>query len=106
MIQTTLSLKGRALRYLAAREHSRAELERKRKEKFQYTGEKLSLNFQDIEVRSVLQLIADFTDLNLVLGAWNTTGPQGDIAPFPDGDGTVNFDDLNEVLANWGTTCP
>jgi type IV pilus assembly protein PilQ len=33
---------------------------------FQYTGEKLSLNFQDIEVRSVLQLIADFTDLNLV----------------------------------------
>ncbi|MDZ7826425.1 MAG: secretin N-terminal domain-containing protein [Gammaproteobacteria bacterium] len=33
---------------------------------FKYTGEKLSLNFQDIEVRSVLQLIADFTDLNLV----------------------------------------
>ena len=31
-----------------------------------YSGEKLSLNFQDIEVRSVLQLIADFTDLNLV----------------------------------------
>lgn len=31
-----------------------------------YVGEKLSLNFQDIEVRSVLQLIADFTDLNLV----------------------------------------
>jgi type IV pilus assembly protein PilQ len=43
-----------------------AELERKRKDKFQYTGEKLSLNFQDIEVRSVLQLIADFTELNLV----------------------------------------
>lgn len=33
---------------------------------FKYSGEKLSLNFQDIEVRSVLQLIADFTDLNLV----------------------------------------
>ncbi|MFY0729633.1 type IV pilus secretin PilQ [Pseudomonas sp. NFX15] len=31
-----------------------------------YTGEKLSLNFQDIDVRSVLQLIADFTHLNLV----------------------------------------
>ncbi|MCP5018564.1 MAG: type IV pilus secretin PilQ family protein [Ketobacter sp.] len=45
---------------------SAAELERKRKDKFQYTGEKLSLNFQDIEVRSVLQLIADFTELNLV----------------------------------------
>lgn len=32
-----------------------------------YTGEKLSLNFQDIEVRSVLQLIADFTGLNVVV---------------------------------------
>lgn len=37
-----------------------------KKEKFAFTGEKLSLNFQNIEVRSVLQLIADFTDLNLV----------------------------------------
>ncbi|WKN21394.1 MULTISPECIES: type IV pilus secretin PilQ [Azotobacter] len=34
--------------------------------RFAYTGERLSLNFQDIDVRSVLQLIADFTDLNLV----------------------------------------
>jgi type IV pilus assembly protein PilQ len=33
---------------------------------FQYTGEKMSLNFQDIEVRAVLQLIADLTELNLV----------------------------------------
>lgn len=33
---------------------------------FKYTGERLSLNFQDIEVRAVLQLIADFTGLNLV----------------------------------------
>lgn len=45
---------------------TRAEAERKRKDAFEYTGEKLSLNFQDIEVRSVLQLIADFTGLNLV----------------------------------------
>ena len=37
-----------------------------RQDIFKFTGEKLSLNFQDIEVRSVLQLIADFTDLNLV----------------------------------------
>jgi type IV pilus assembly protein PilQ len=36
------------------------------KKKFNYTGERLSLNFQDIEVRSVLQLLADFTDLNMV----------------------------------------
>jgi type IV pilus assembly protein PilQ len=37
-----------------------------REDVFRFKGEKLSLNFQDIEVRSVLQLIADFTDLNLV----------------------------------------
>lgn len=42
------------------------EVEDRRKDKFPYSGEKLSLNFQDIEVRSVLQLIADFTGLNLV----------------------------------------
>ncbi|OHY72630.1 fimbrial protein [Marinobacter sp. AC-23] len=42
------------------------EAESRREEKFPYSGEKLSLNFQDIEVRSVLQLIADFTGLNLV----------------------------------------
>jgi type IV pilus assembly protein PilQ len=36
------------------------------KNKFGYTGDKLSLNFQDIEVRAVLQLIADFTGLNMV----------------------------------------
>ncbi|BFM21916.1 type 4a pilus secretin PilQ [Gilvimarinus japonicus] len=33
---------------------------------FEYTGSRLSFNFQDIEVRAVLQIIADFTDLNLV----------------------------------------
>ncbi len=43
------------------------ELEERVKEKFGYTGERLSLNFQDIEVRSVLQLLADFTDLNIVV---------------------------------------
>ncbi len=32
-----------------------------------YTGKTLSLNFQDIEVRSVLQLLADFTDKNIVV---------------------------------------
>jgi type IV pilus assembly protein PilQ len=42
------------------------EVDDRRKEKFPFTGEKLSLNFQDIEVRAVLQLIADFTGLNLV----------------------------------------
>nr|WP_185749635.1 type IV pilus secretin PilQ [Pseudomonas luteola] len=42
------------------------EKEQRAAERFTYTGEKLSLNFQDIDVRSVLQLIADFTGLNLV----------------------------------------
>lgn len=31
-----------------------------------YKGEKLSLNFQNVEVRSVLQVIADFTGLNII----------------------------------------
>ena len=31
-----------------------------------YTGEKLTLNFQNVEVRSVLQVIADFTSLNII----------------------------------------
>lgn len=31
-----------------------------------YAGEKLSLNFQNIEVRSVLQVIGDFTGLNII----------------------------------------
>lgn len=37
-----------------------------RGEKISYSGEKLSLNFQQIEVRAVLQLLADFTGRNLV----------------------------------------
>lgn len=45
---------------------TKAEQEKRDTDRFAYTGEKLSLNFQDIDVRSVLQLIADFTDLNLV----------------------------------------
>jgi type IV pilus assembly protein PilQ len=31
-----------------------------------YSGEKLSLNFQNIEVRALLQVIADFTNFNIV----------------------------------------
>jgi len=37
-----------------------------KKKEFSYVGDKLSLDFQDIEVRAVLQIIADFTNLNLV----------------------------------------
>ena len=43
-----------------------AEKEAAIKEKFPYSGDKLSLNFQDIDVRSVLQILADFTELNIV----------------------------------------
>jgi len=43
-----------------------AEKEQLEKQKVVYTGDRLSLNFQDIEVRAVLQLLADFTGLNLV----------------------------------------
>ncbi len=46
---------------------SEEELEAQRLEREEYIGERLSLNFQDIEVRSVLQLLADFTDLNIVV---------------------------------------
>ncbi|HRP22542.1 MAG TPA: type IV pilus secretin PilQ [Thauera sp.] len=31
-----------------------------------FQGEKLSLNFQNVDVRSVLQVIADFTDFNII----------------------------------------
>jgi len=34
--------------------------------KGQYVGEKLSLNFQNVEVRAVLNVLADFTDLNII----------------------------------------
>ncbi|WPL15905.1 Type IV pilus biogenesis and competence protein PilQ precursor [Thiorhodovibrio winogradskyi] len=43
-----------------------AEKEQLEREKVVYDGDRLSLNFQDIEVRAVLQLLADFTGLNLV----------------------------------------
>ena len=35
--------------------------------KKKYTGDLLSLNFQDIEVRAILQILADFTGLNIVV---------------------------------------
>lgn len=35
-------------------------------DKHEYTGEKISLNFQDIKVRAVLQLLSQFTGINIV----------------------------------------
>lgn len=46
---------------------SKEEVEKAKHEKKIFTGDRLSLNFQDIEVRSVLQLLADFTGLNMVV---------------------------------------
>ncbi len=50
---------------LSVKPLSKKELEERRNE-FVYVGDRISLNFQDIEIRAVLQLIADFTELNLV----------------------------------------
>ncbi len=50
---------------LSVKPLTKSQIEEK-KARFAFVGEKLSLNFQSIEVRSVLQIIADFTDLNLV----------------------------------------
>jgi len=52
---------------LEVRETTVEEKDLAKKEKFGYTGERLSLNFQDIEVRSVLQLLSDFTGQNIVV---------------------------------------
>ncbi|WP_411742786.1 type IV pilus secretin PilQ [Reinekea sp.] len=43
-----------------------AEEEERLKERFPYSGDKLSLVFQDIEVRDVLQIIANYVGINLV----------------------------------------
>ena len=50
---------------LSVKPLSKKEAEERRNE-FTYVGDRISLNFQDIEVRAVLQLIADFTEINLV----------------------------------------
>jgi type IV pilus assembly protein PilQ len=51
---------------IAIKPLSAEEMADKKKDQFGYSGQKLSLNFQNIEVRAVLQLIADFTDKNVV----------------------------------------
>jgi len=52
---------------------TKTQVEAEKKKRFGYTGERLSLTFQNIEVRAVLQLLADFTGLNLVVSD-NVTG--------------------------------
>lgn len=45
---------------------TKEQQETAKKQRVGYTGEQLSLNFQSIDVRAVLQLIADFTGLNII----------------------------------------
>ena len=51
------------------------EKEEVKKDEFGYSGEKLSLNFQNIEARAALQVLADFTGLNFVV----SDSVQGDL---------------------------
>lgn len=51
---------------ISFRRLTKEEQEVAKQDEFGYSGEKLSLNFQNIEVRAVLQLIADFTGMNVV----------------------------------------
>lgn len=44
-----------------------AEIERRQQEKPKYTGERVSLSFQDVPVRALLQIIADVADVNMVV---------------------------------------
>ncbi len=44
-----------------------AEQEARREELFQYQGERIDLDFQNVEVRSVLQILAEVAEMNLVV---------------------------------------
>lgn len=61
-----MSYQSEDLLTVEVRRRSKAEKERAQRERPVYSGDRLSLNFQNIEVRAVLQLLADFTGLNLV----------------------------------------
>ncbi len=50
------------------REVSSIEKQALEKEKTKYTGERLSLNFQNIDIRSVIAILAEFTGQNVVAG--------------------------------------
>ena len=51
---------------VSLRPRTDAEVETQNKN-LDYTGDPLSLNFQNIDVRSVLQIIAEFTSINLIV---------------------------------------
>ncbi|WP_227369017.1 type IV pilus secretin PilQ [Halomonas sp. M20] len=59
------SLNGREL-VIEAKPRARTERPDDQRQRTAYTGKRITLNFQDIEVREVLAIIADFTGLNLM----------------------------------------
>jgi len=65
-IYEQLSYQADDLLTIEVRPVTKQDQEEQRKREVGYVGDKLTLNFQDIEVRAVLQLIADFTGLNMV----------------------------------------
>jgi hypothetical protein len=48
-------------------------------------------------------LVIDFADLNIILGAFGQSG--ANLAGDTDGNGVVDFSDLNAVLSSYGTNC-
>ncbi len=46
---------------------SEEEIKQAKLKKKVFSGKRISLNFQDIQVRAVLQLLADFTGINIVV---------------------------------------
>ena len=44
------------------------EKEKQEKTRMKYVGEKLSLNFQEIEIRNIIAILAEFTNQNMVAG--------------------------------------
>ena len=63
-IETKVERDGRNYTLIISKKKKANSLKKKKKT---FKGDKLSLNFQDIEVRAVLQLLADFTDKNIVV---------------------------------------
>lgn len=52
--------------FLLVHDYALASVETELKPAAQYQGDRISLNFQDIEVRAVLQIFADFASFNLI----------------------------------------
>lgn len=52
---------------LALQPLSQQQVERRQREHPQYTGKKISLNFQSVDVRALLQIIADVAGVNMVV---------------------------------------